>query len=75
VRTCAFCKKTIHSKTSKGAGTNFHRHVQTHGMTLKEYKLWLIQNQLDRAQPAGGGGGAGFGDDNGDDFGGDFGGG
>jgi hypothetical protein len=60
--------------------TNFHKHQKTHGMTIKEYKLWLTQLLLDRdrAQSAGGGGGAGFGgarDDNGDDFGGGFGGG
>jgi predicted transcriptional regulator len=60
--------------------TNFHKHQKTHGMTIKEYKLWLTQLLLDRdrAQSAGGGGGAGFGgarDDIGDDFGGGFGGG
>jgi hypothetical protein len=57
---------------------NFFNHVKTHGMTIKEHKAWLTQNQLDHALPAGGGGGAGFGgarDDIGDDFGGDFGGG
>lgn len=50
---------------------NFHTHLKTHNISGKEYKAWQTKNQLARAQPAGGAGGAGFGG-GGDDFGGDF---
>jgi hypothetical protein len=71
-RDCNICNKTIKSKSPSGLNNNFHQHLKIHDMSAKEYKAWVLKNQLGRAQPSGGSG-AGFGGDfGGGDFGGGF---